>query len=107
MEVKMKTILILIPEDLTNHTNVDEFSDTLGEYVKYGFKNIIIDLSLIKWMKMDAIGPMMVCLVALRKRNGILKISNLQEIVKQTLKVTNLDTLFDIYDSIDDAIASF
>lgn len=106
---KANGIVILCPPKLNDYVSIDGLSDELKRYINVlGYKKIIIDLSLIKWIKKDAIlGPISGYINYLQKKNGCLKIANLQEEVWKRFKEFKIISLFDIYDSVNEAVASF
>lgn len=88
------------PETIAVHEKVKE----LIEQKKI---KIVIDLSHVKWMNSSGLGTMMGCMTSLKNAGGDLKLCGVTEKVKSLFMVTKLITIFDTYDSVEDAVSAF
>lgn len=84
-----------------------EVHEQIKNLVQDGIKKIVIDLSKVKWLNSSGIGMLMACLTTLRKNGGELVISGATEKVNSAFMVTKLITLFQSFDSVEDALAGF
>jgi anti-sigma B factor antagonist len=75
--------------------------------IEQGRKKIVIDLSHVAWMNSSGLGTMMGCLTSLRSAGGDLKLSGVTEKVKSLFMITKLITIFETYDSADQAVEAF
>ncbi|NQT26098.1 STAS domain-containing protein [candidate division KSB1 bacterium] len=88
------------PETIAVHEKVKEL-------IEENKKMIVIDLSHVKWMNSSGLGTMMGCMTSLKNAEGDLKLSGVTEKVKSLFIVTKLVTIFDTYDSAEDAVSAF
>ena len=88
------------PETIAVHDKVKVLAEE-------GKKKVIIDLSHVAWMNSSGLGTMMGCLTSLKNAGGELKLSGVTEKVKSLFIITKLITIFDTYDTVDDAVKSF
>lgn len=88
------------PETISVH-------DTIKELINQNKKQVVIDLSRVKWMNSSGLGTMMGCLTSLKNAEGDLKVCGVTEKVKSLFMITKLITLFDTYDTEDQAVGAF
>ena len=81
--------------------------DKLHEYLEQNKKRIVIDLAKVDWMNSTGLGILISSYTTLRNNEGELKLANVTDKIKSLLTITKLVTVFDAYDSIDDAVKSF
>ncbi|OGC77690.1 MAG: anti-anti-sigma factor [candidate division Zixibacteria bacterium RBG_16_50_21] len=81
--------------------------DQLHEYIKQGKKKVIIDLSKVDWMNSTGLGILISALTTLKNNQGELKLANVTDKIQSLLTITKLVTVFESYDSLDQAVASF
>jgi anti-sigma B factor antagonist len=81
--------------------------DQLHEYIKQGKKKVIIDLSKVDWMNSTGLGILISALTTLKNNQGELKLANVTDKIQSLLTITKLVTVFESYDSLDLAVASF
>lgn len=81
--------------------------DKLHEYIEQNKTKVIVDLSKVDWMNSTGLGILISGLTTVRNNNGELKLANLTKKVQSLLTITKLVTVFESYDSLDEAIDSF
>ena len=81
--------------------------EKLHECIEKGTKKVIIDLADVDWMNSTGLGILISGLTTLRNNGGELKLANVTEKIQSLLAITKLVTVFEAYDSVDDAIKSF
>lgn len=81
--------------------------DKLYEFIEQNKKKVIIDLSRVDWMNSTGLGILISGYTTLRNNDGELKLANVTEKIKSLLTITKLVSVFEAYDSVDDAIESF
>lgn len=81
--------------------------EKLHEYIKQNKKKIVIDLSKVEWMNSTGLGILISGLTTLRNNQGELKLANVTDKIQSLLAITKLVTVFETFDSIDEAVASF
>ncbi|MBN2200976.1 STAS domain-containing protein [bacterium] len=88
------------PETLAVHEKVREL---------VGLKktNVVIDLSGVAWINSSGLGMLMGCLTSIRNAGGEMRVTGVTEKVKNLFVITKLITLFETYETVDEAVASF
>ncbi|MEE8576274.1 MAG: STAS domain-containing protein [candidate division Zixibacteria bacterium] len=81
--------------------------DKLYEYIGKDKKKVVVDLALVDWMNSTGLGILISGYTTLRNNNGQLKLANVTAKIQSLLTITKLVTVFEAYDSIDEAIKSF
>jgi anti-sigma B factor antagonist len=81
--------------------------EKLHECIELDKKRIVIDLSGVDWMNSTGLGILISSYTTLRNNGGMLKLANVTDKIQSLLTITKLVTVFEAYDSVDDAIASF
>jgi anti-sigma B factor antagonist len=72
-----------------------------------GLKKIVIDLSKVKWLNSSGLGMLISCLTSVTNAEGKLKIAGATEKVNSLFMITKLITVFDSYETVDRAVATF
>ncbi len=75
----------------------------LGE----GKKKILLNLGKVGYVDSSGIGELVSSFTAVNKEDGTLKLLNLTEKIQDLLAITKLLTVFDTFDSEEDALASY
>lgn len=71
------------------------------------YKHFILDFEKIKWINSDGIGAIIACIKIIRKNGGLLRFTNVHNVVEIYFRFTKLETIVKIYQNIPDAIQSF
>ena len=90
--------------DLYNAPEIKDIINKLIEQKKY---NVIINLKEVTYIDSSGIGALISSLSNLKKYQGGLKIINVFASVKKVFELTKLTSFFEIYDSEDEALASY
>lgn len=98
--IDLKGKLMGGPETSAVHTKVKEL-------VADGVKKVVFDLSKVTWMNSTGLGALMGSMTTLRNADGDLKLSNVTDKVKSLFMITKLITIFDTFDTVEDAINAF
>jgi anti-sigma B factor antagonist len=72
-----------------------------------GIKKIVIDVSNVKWLNSSGLGMLISCLTSVTSAKGTLKIAGATEKINSLLMITKLITVFDTYETVDRAVATF
>jgi len=82
-------------------------NDKIHEYIENNRKKVVIDLSKVEWMNSTGLGILISGYTRLRNHQGVLKLANVTDKIQSLLTITKLVTVFETFDSVDDAIKSF
>jgi anti-sigma B factor antagonist len=83
------------------------FHGKLHEYVNSGNKKVVIDLAKVEWMSSVGLGMLISALTTMKNNEGQMKLVNVTESIKSLLTITRLVTIFETFDSLDEAVATF
>jgi anti-sigma B factor antagonist len=81
--------------------------DKLYEYIEQDRKKVIIDLGKVDWMNSTGLGILISGYTTLRNHEGQLKLVNVTDKIHSLLTITKLVTVFEAYDSVEEAMRSF
>ncbi len=81
--------------------------ETVKRLIRDGFKKVVIDLSGVKWLNSLGLGVLIGCLTSLRNEDGDLRLVGVTERVHSLLMVTNLITVFQTFETVEQAVESF
>ncbi|MBZ5512675.1 MAG: STAS domain-containing protein [Acidobacteriia bacterium] len=79
----------------------------IRELVKNGERKILLNLKDVSYIDSSGVGELTGALTAVQRQGGELKLVNPSPKVIDLLRITRLDTLFDVRDHEDSAIQSF
>ena len=72
-----------------------------------GLKKIVVNLEQVRRMNSTGLGILIRCYMSVKKADGDLKLTGLGDTIKGILVMTKLNTVFDTYPTLEDAINSF
>ena len=101
-----KTVIFVHEERLDAH-NSEDLKTEVSRIFASGSKNIIVDLKDVRFIDSSGLGVLVSGFKNASSRQGSLKLSGLQTQVKSMFELTRLHRVFDIFQTVDDAIDSF
>ena len=81
--------------------------DQLQSFIDQGKTRVVIDLAAVDYMNSTGLGILISTLTTLRKANGELKLANVTEKIQSLLTITKLVTVFDDYETVEEAVSAF
>ena len=82
-------------------------NENIHELIKNGKKKIVVNLAGVDWMNSSGLGILISALTTIRNNGGELKLASLTDKIKNLLTITKLSNVFEKYDSVSEASASF
>lgn len=82
-------------------------NDKLHELIDHNKTNVVVDLGEVDWMNSSGLGILIQALNTMRNNGGDIKLANVTERIKSLLMITKLTRIFEIFDTVPDAVASF
>jgi anti-anti-sigma factor len=79
----------------------------LKELIDTGAQWLVMDMQGVQWINSAGVGAIIACLTTLRKRGGDVRFANLHDAGRHYFHITKLETVVKIFDSVDEAVASF
>lgn len=106
-DVEKNILVVNIEESRATVEISGKLKESLLEKIEDGSQNILIDLSVADFVDSSFLGALVAGLKKATMKGGDLKIVGLQPPVKAMFELTRLYRIFDIFDTKDEAIASF
>jgi anti-sigma B factor antagonist len=82
-------------------------SEKMHELINGGKSKLAVDMSSVERMNSSGLGILIGCLMAVRKKNGDVRLFQVQEKPKELLRMTKLNCVFEVFESEDEAVESF
>ena len=83
-----------------------ELRNLVDEVLESGAQKIVMDLNKLKYIDSSGIGELVSCYTTIKNKGGALRLANLNSKIYSLLQLTALVSVFEIYDSVEDAIQS-
>lgn len=81
--------------------------EKLHDLIEMGKNKVVIDLSKVEWMNSTGLGILISGVTTLRNGSGELKLVKVNSKIKSLLEITKLNSVFEIFDSVENAVDSF
>ncbi|HED38177.1 MAG TPA: anti-sigma factor antagonist [Ignavibacteria bacterium] len=111
MKTKVKeqyeAVVIELKGNVMGGEDTKNFNGLLHKLIDEGKKNVVVNLSEVKFMNSSGLGMLIGGLTTMKKANGNLKLARTTEKIESLLVITKLITIFDSYDSVEEAVQSF
>ena len=99
--------VIYVKEERLDAHNSDELKAELNRLFDSGMKDLLIDLKEVRFIDSSGLGVLVSGFKNASARQGSLKLSGLQSQVKSMFELTRLHRVFDIFQTVDDALESY
>ncbi len=80
-----------------------DFGRQVSEFCENGGRCLVVDLGEVRLMNSSGLGMLVSAMTAMRKYGGSMRLARLPEKVSELLEMTRLDTIFDVYQSVEEA----
>ena len=101
-----ETIIIELEGRLDVHLSL-EIEQAVNDIIDSGERKLLCDLDKVVYLSSSGLRIFIAAMRRLKGLDGSLKLANLSEDVKKIFRVVELIDLFEIYDSVDEALASY
>lgn len=93
--------------DLLGEPDTSKIREKIHSLVGDKVKSVVIDLGGVNYMNSSGIGTLIAVLTTMRNSGGSLRLANVGGKVQNLFVITQLVKVFDTYETVDRAIASF
>lgn len=111
MKIKVKekyeAVILELKGNVMGGEDTKDFNELLHKLIDDGKKNIIIDLSSVKFMNSSGLGMLIGGLTTVKKAEGRLILANVTDKIESLLIITKLITIFETADNVDEAAKIF
>lgn len=106
LEKRGEAVVIKLKGKLLLGESVDEFRNKWQDAADSGARNVVVDISAVPVMDSTGIGSLMRCQATLSPPGGKLRLVGANKVIRQALRVTRLEKLFEFHESEASALAS-
>jgi len=107
-EIKDKDIIVIAPKgNFVGGDETDELRDTIKKLSDEGNKKLVIDLGEVLYLNSTALGVLISAHANYSKREGKIKLCQLNKNLENLFVITKLALIFDSYPTQEEAIQSF
>jgi len=105
-EIDADVLILTADKDLDSHVRPG-FADDLQRVIDSGVRKLIIDCSRLGYVSSIGIASLIRLYKRVVERGGQVKLSGVQAPLSRLLEITRLNQVFQIYPTLDDALAAF
>jgi anti-sigma B factor antagonist len=85
----------------------DEFKAEIKEIIEGGFNKVVLDLNHVPWINSTGLGILISGYHSVKAADGIMKVCSVKERVLSIFYISQLEKIFDVYETREDALKSF
>jgi len=82
----------------------DKFKEEIHGLVEGGYKNVILDMSGVPWINSTGLGILITGYHSIKAAEGTMKICSVKERVLSIFYISQLENIFDVYETRDEAL---
>lgn len=99
-------VVLVLSGKILGGEEVQHFCGKVHEALSLDRNHFVIDMKDVEWSNSQGLSMLIACLVSVTKAGGRIVLSNVTSI-HDLLVMTRLDSVFEIYDNLEEAIESF
>ena len=96
--------VIVLPDEEIEVYNISEIKEVLFDIIEKGNRKLIMDMSKVEYIDSSGLGVLVSVLKKVKASEGKLVLISPKSSVKQILSLTNLDKVFNIQDTLENAV---
>jgi anti-sigma B factor antagonist len=104
---KYGALIIELKGNVMGGPDAQEFQDLLHKSLEEDKKNVVVDLANVKFMNSSGLGMLISGFTTMKNGGGLMKLANATEKINSLLVITKLITIFEHFESVDEAVQSF
>jgi anti-sigma B factor antagonist len=105
-ELREGRTVLVVGEERLDASNSGDLRETMLGILEPGGQQLVIDLSQVNFIDSSGLGALLSGFKSANLRSGSLVLAGLQSRVQSMFELTRLHRVFDIYSSVDDALAN-
>jgi anti-sigma B factor antagonist len=99
--------ILEIRSSLVGDGDTDDLRACAGDFLEQGIRQVVVDLHRVNYLNSTGIGSIIAVHATFRKNGGDVRLTGLSDNVQSLLVITRLIDVFDVYDTMDEAVRSF
>jgi anti-sigma B factor antagonist len=107
VDERYNAVVISLKGNVMGGPDGAKLHDTLHELKDSGKKNVIVDLSKVKFMNSSGLGMLISGMTTMRNSGGDLRLAAVADRIQSLLVITKLITVFKHYDTVEEAVESY
>ena len=106
-ETHGKVMVVVVREERLDAHNSDELKVEMNRLFESGTKDLLVDLKEVRFIDSSGLGVLVSGYKNAATHQGSIKLCSLQTQVKSMFELTRLHRVFDIYQTMDEALESY
>ena len=107
-ETQGVTVVSFVDRKILDAVNIQELGDELFNLVdRDGVKSLLLDFGNVEFLSSAALNKLIILDKKVKTNAGQLRLCNLKPEIQEVFVITRLNQLFEIKDSVDDALSAF
>jgi anti-sigma B factor antagonist len=102
-----KVLVLMVREERLDAHNSDELKVEMNRLFDSGTKDLLVDLKEVRFIDSSGLGVLVSGFKNASTHQGSIKLCSLQTQVKSMFELTRLHRVFDIYQTVDEALESY
>jgi anti-sigma B factor antagonist len=98
-------VAVLAIKGRLDAVRVGSVREEIGGLPEKGHAKVVLDLTDLEWIDSSGVGALVVLYKNARAKGGEVKVANLQRQPKEIFRLLRLETAFEIFDTVDAAVA--
>ena len=100
-------VVLSLSGKLMGGPDAESVRQLIRENLEAGKKQMVIDIGDVSWVNSTGLGILIASHVTISNAGGTVKLSRVSKRISQIFMVTKLHTVFETYDSVEEALQSF
>ena len=102
------TVVTFVDRKILDAANIQELGDELFALVEQdGHTSLVLDFRTVEFLSSAALNKLIILDKKIKAKRGKLRLCTLKPEIQEVFVITRLNQLFDIKDTVDDALAAF
>lgn len=104
---KYGAVVLELKGNVMGGPEAGELNELLHKLLEENKKNVVVDLSDVKFMNSSGLGMLISSYTTMKNGGGSFKLANATDKIESLLVITKLITIFENFNSVEEAVASF
>jgi anti-sigma B factor antagonist len=87
--------------------DTDNFRDVVADFIEQGNKCLVVNLERVNYMNSSGVGSLIAAHTSYARNGGEVRLAGVGKSIKNLLTITRLIDVFDVFDTVNEAIDSF
>ncbi len=102
-----KVMVLELSGKIMGGPDFDKFKGEISYLLEKGFRNVVLDMAGVPWINSTGLGILITGFTTVKAAEGTLKICNVKERVLSIFYISQLQNIFQVYETMEEAMASF